>query len=349
MALIYPTIWEQGGKAEQLVPGYHYKKHVQSLVVPEGQVVTIYRNQDRQGRKSMPFNEGTYHHLDFYGVNHRPGVIHVEENGLTTLDLVEIGWWVTYDPELAKRTHDKEGRYPMTYTIPIGDRRGGEDFPSDKIQWLLLPFGVTVEVFDKDDFTGGSLIFSGNTQGEKERVNLWDYNYSWKTSSMRIRADEWVSAGVAIEDETIVSESSEKVAATVELANNSPHTATVSKEIAAQIEEITGEDWNIEAGVTTKGGFEAGPETFKVTGELEVSVSGGYGENKSTAKTRSFTDIASVEVAGLGKAKASMIVEEGRMEGIAVRKWRNKRNNVIIEQRGKISAKRSNKARVEIH
>ena len=44
-----------------------------------------------------------------------------------------------------------------------------------------------------------------------------------------------------------------------------------------------------------------------------------------------------------------MIVEEGRMEGIAVRKWRNLRNNVIIEQRGKISAKRANKATVEVH
>ena len=349
MALIYPTIWEQGDKRERLTPGYHYKKHVNSLVVPEGQVVTVYENQDRTGKKSYPLNEGTYHHLAFYGISDNPGVFHVEENGLTALDLVEIGWWVTYDEALSKKTHGKEGRYPMTYSLPTGDRKQGEDFPNDKIQWILMPFGMTVEVFDNVDFKGGSLIFSGNTQGGKERVNLWDYNYSWKTSSMKIRADSWVSAGVAIEEESIVGGEDEKTIATIELANNSPHTATVSKEISGSVEESVSEDWSIEAGVTASVGFEAGPEVCKVSGEVSVSVSGGYGESKTTAKTRTFSDIASVSVEGFGKAKASMIVEQGRMEGIAVRKWRNTRNNVIIEQRGKISAKRANKARVEVH
>ena len=345
MALIYRKIWEQGDKREQLSAGYHYKKEVRSLVVPEGQTVTFYEREDRTGRKSLPMNEGTYHHLDFYGVKDKPGVVHVETNGLTSLDLVEIGWNVEYEPGK---------KYPMYYSIPVGDRKAGEDFPDNKIQWLLIPFGMTVEVFDSSDFSGGSLIFSGNKQGEKERVNLWDYHFksgvaSWRASSIRVRADEWVSAGIAIEQETIVSESNDKVVATTELANNSPHRATVSKEIMAQVEETTEENWNIEAGVTAKAGFEAGPEMCKVTGELEVSLSGGYGESKLSSNTRSFTDIASIEIDGFGKAKASMIVEEGRMEGIAVRKWRNKRNNVIIEQRGKISAKRANKARVEVH
>ena len=44
-----------------------------------------------------------------------------------------------------------------------------------------------------------------------------------------------------------------------------------------------------------------------------------------------------------------MIAEFGRMEGIAVRKWRNKRNNTIIEQRGKFVANTASKTRVEIH
>ena len=347
MALIYPTIWELGDKREQLVPGYHYKKHVQSLVVPEGQVVTIYENQDRQGRKSLPFNEGAYHHLSFYGISDKPGVIHVEENDLTSLDLVEIGWWATYDENRAKETGGKEGRYPMAYAIPIGDRTFGEDFPNDKIQWLDIPFGVTVEVFDQGDFKGGSLIFSGNKVGEKERVNLWDYGYSWKTSSMRIRADTWVSAGVALENEVITE--GKKVAATTEISNNSPHTATASKEISCSVEETVAENWNIEAGVTAKVGFEAGPEVCKVTGEVEVSVSGGYGEEKATAKSKGFSDIASVELVGYGKAKVSMIVETGQMEADAIRKWRNKRNNVIIEQRGKISASWANKSLIEVH
>ena len=343
MALIYPTIWEMGDKREQIGPGYHYKKRVRSLVVPEGQVVTIYENQDRTGKKSVPLHEGAYHHLAFYGIGDWPGVVHVEESGLTSLDLVEIGWNVSYDK------NDQSKKYPMYYSIPVGDRKCKEDFPNDKIQWLCIPFGMTVEVFDEADFQGGSLIFSGNTQGEKERVNLWDYNYSWKTSSMKIRADQWVSAGTAIEEETIVSDKDTKVIATTTVANNSPHKTTASKEITATVEETTVEDWNIEAGVTAKAGFEAGTETVKATGEIEVSVSAGYGESKSKSEGREFHDIASVELDGLGTAKVSMIAEIGRMEGIAVRKWRNKRNNVIIEQRGKISASRANKVEIEIH
>ena len=344
MALIYPTIWEQGDKREQLLPGYHYKKEVRSLVVPEGQMVTFFEREDRTGYKSLPMHEGTYHHLYFYGVRERPGVVLVEKVEITSNDLVEIGW---------NNEYEKGKKYPMYYSIPIGDRKKGEDFPDNKIQWLLIPYGVTVEVFDSDNFQGGSLIFSGNTQGEKERVNLWDYKFqagtaSWRTSSMKIRADKWISAGIRIEEETIVSESNDKVVATTELCNNTPHKGMISKEISASVDETTGEDWNIEAGVTAKVGFEAGPEVCKVTGELEVSLSGGYGENKSTTKAKGFTDIASVEIDGFGKAKASMIVEEGKMEGIAVHKWRNTRTNVIIEQRGKISANRGNKARVEI-
>ena len=106
---------------------------------------------------------------------------------------------------------------------------------------------------------------------------MWDYHFgdsgsaSWKTSSMKVRADRWVSAGIAIEEETITGDKDTKVVATTELFNNSPHKATISKEISAAVEESTSEDWSIEAGVATKGGFEAGPENFKVTGEVEVS------------------------------------------------------------------------------
>ena len=342
MALTWNKIWQHGTK-KQLVPGYHYKENVASLVVPEGQVVTFYENQDRTGKKSFPLNEGTYHHLEFYGIEHKSGVIHVEENGLSSHDLVEVGWYTVYDK------NKKDGIYPMAYSLPIGDRRYGEDFPNDKIEWLLIPFGVTVEVFEDGGYKGGSLIFSGNTQDGMERINLKDYGYTKKVSSIKIRADEWISAGIAIEDESIVSSNSDRTIATTELANNSPHTASISKEIGSAYTEETTEDWSIEAGITASAGFEAGPEVCKVSGSVEVSVSGGYGESKTSAVERSITDIATVEVEGYGNAKASLIIEEGRMEGIAVRKWRNKRNNVIIEQRGRISANRANKARVEIH
>ena len=349
MALIYSTIWEQGDKKEVLSLGYHYKKRVKSLVVPDHQRVTIYENEDRQGKKSMPLYGGTYHHLYFYGISDRPGLIHVEDVGLTALDLVEIGWWAQYGK-------GKDERYPMFYSLPTGDHKGGEGFPDDRIQWLYIPFGMTVEVFNRDDFQKGSLIFSGNREGEKERVNLWDHKFSdggnsasWKTSSMKVRADKWVSAGIAIEEENIVGSGDNKTIATIELFNNSPHTATVSKEISAAYEESVEENWNVGGSVAAKAGFEVGPETAKFSGEVEVTVSGGYGESKTSTKQRQITDMASVEINGFGKAKASLIVEEGRMEGIAVRKWRNTRNNVIIEQRGKISAKRANKSQVEIH
>ena len=101
--------------------------------------------------------------------------------------------------------------------------------------------------------------------------------------------------------------------------------------------------------MTTSAGFEAGTETVKATGNVEVSFSGSYGENKATSEGRGFNDVASVELDGFGKAKISMIVEYGEIEGIAVRKWRNKRNNVIIEQRGPFKSKKGNKTRIEVH
>ena len=191
MALIYPTIWEQGDQRERLSPGYHYKKDVKSLVVPDHQRVTLYDNEDRQGNKSESLYGGTYHHLSFYGVSEHPGLVHVEDVGLTDLDLVEIGWWVRYGD-------GDDERYPMYYSLPTGDHVGGQSFPNDKIQWLEIPFGMTVEVFNAGNFQGGSLIFSGNTPGEKDRIALWDHKFSdggdsasWKTSSMRVRADKW--------------------------------------------------------------------------------------------------------------------------------------------------------------
>ena len=139
------------------------------------------------------------------------------------------------------------------------------------------------------------------------------------------------------------------IAATTEISNNSPHRAECSKEINVTFDESMEENWGIEAGVTATAGFEAGTETVKATGEVEVSFSGSYGESKTKTEAHGFSDIATVELDGYGNAKVSMIVEYGEIEGIAVRKWRNKRNNVIIEQRGKFKCKKGNRTRIEIH
>ena len=353
MALIYPTIWEQGGQPESLSPGYHYKKHVQSLAVPDHQVVTIYENEDRQGKKSMPLYGGTYHHLYFYSISDRPGLIHVKDCGLTELDLVEIGWWSQYGKEA-------DERYPMYYSLPTGDHKGDEGFPDNRIQWLYIPFGMTVEVFNSDNFQGGSLIFSGNTQGEKERVNLWDHKFSdggnsasWRTSSMKVRADKWEPAGIELRDVSVQSDDHSKFGGTTSLYNNSPHKGMVGKEISWEKGQATEENWNIGGRVCAKAGFEAETsimgQSVKVTGELEVEVSGGYGEVASKNSSKTITDTVGAELEGWGNAKVSTIIEYGKMTAKAIRKWRNTRNNVIIEEEGEISFSWANDAQHEIN
>ena len=227
MALLHSNIWEKGER-KQLGVGYHYKQQVKSLFVPVGQVVIIYENQDRTGKKSYPLYEGIYHDLSFYGVKGNPGVVHIEETDLTDLDMIEICW----NQRWGKR---KEHKYIVMYKIPIGDRQGGEDFPNDNIQWLNIPFGITVELFENKDFRDGSLIFSGNTEGKRDKIMLSHYEYSWKVSSIKVKADQWVSAGISIEEESIVGSSADKVAATIELAQNSKHKGTVSQEISREV------------------------------------------------------------------------------------------------------------------
>ena len=364
MALIYPTIWEQGEQRERITPGYHYKKELKSLVIPAHQVVTIYENEDRQGKKSMPLYGGTYHHLSFYDITERPGLIHVEDCGLTDLDLVEIGWWSTYDEAASKRTNGKEGRYPMYYSLPTGDHKGGDSFPDNHIQWIYLPFGMTVEVFNQGDFQGGSLIFSGNTQGEKERFNLWDHRFSdggdsasWKTSSMRVRADKWEPAGIELRNVVVQADDHSKFGGTTTIHNNSPHKGMASKEVSWEKgNAITTEDnWDIGGRVCAKAGFEAETgfmgQKVTVTGELEVEVSGGYGQakTKSNNDSKTITDIVQVELEGWGSAKVSTIIEYGKMTAKAIRKWRNTRNNVIIEEEGNISFSWANDAQHEIN
>lgn len=338
MARIHESLWQEprNGGFQTIGPGYHYKKKARTLIVPEGEVVTIYQNQDRRGKKTRPLYEGKYYDLSYYGVSTRPGVIHVGTTDVTKLDMVKVGW----------HSWDKH-KYPSWLGLPVGDWKANDHFPNDRIEWLEIPFGVTAEVFE-DWNKDGSLIFSGNDEGKSTRIKLKDYDYHKKVTRVHVRADEWVSAGIAIEEETITSDSENRVVATTELSNNSPHTAQVSKEISAEVSDTMEENWGIEAGVTASVGFEAGPEYAKVTGGIEVSFSGNYGESKSTSKTRTITDTASVEIEGYGRAKASMIVEVGRIEGIAVRKWRNKRTNAIISQRGAFKCERGGKATIEV-
>ena len=340
------TICESGwlvGKSKQLTVNYHYKERCRSMKVPPGYMVTFYEKQDREGWKSLIFYEGEYTDLTFHGVPEKPGLIHVENTDLTHLDLVEVayGTWM----------EDQKSTYLTTLKLPIGDRRYGADFPNDRVSHLRIPYGVTMEVFDNDDFQGGSLFFSGDVQGGTSFVNLDDYDYDGKVSSIRIRADEWVSAGVAFENVEINDSAGEVFGGSVRLDNNtSKDDQTVTETITAEITEETSEEWNIEAGVTASVGFEAGYEggtVAKATGNLEVSVSGGYGESKTTSKTKTFESQATAIADAYQSVIASMYIQIGEMTADSIRKWRNKRTNVIIEQRGRMRTKNGINFRVE--
>ena len=56
MALLHKSGWLLDKKPVQLPLGYHYDQSVRSVVIPEGQQVTFYTNEDRQGFKSKPFS-----------------------------------------------------------------------------------------------------------------------------------------------------------------------------------------------------------------------------------------------------------------------------------------------------
>lgn len=347
MALIHSDIWG-GGKHEQLGLGWHYKKKCQSIVVPSGQVVTIYENEDRTGRKTLPLYEGSYLNLVFYGVS-RSAIIVVEKTELDIMDLVEIGWDHRYD--------NKGSTHPMHYMVPIGDKIGGRDFPEDKIQWCRIPFGVTVEAFIDNNFKGGSLMMSGNVEGERELWHLSHFEskttkykkFSWNVSSMKIRADKWESAGVELRNVEIEGSESNKFAGVTEIANNSPFEGFTSKEISWEKGISQEENWNIGGRVCAKAGFEAETMGIKVTGEMEVEVSGGYGEAKSKSDSKTITDTVGVNLPGGGIAKVSTTIEYGKMTADAIRKWKNMRNGAIIEEKGKIICSWANDASHEIN
>ena len=342
MATAIEKIWGKGARRE-LAPGHHYKVKAGSLKVPEGEVVRLYQKQDKTGRKSRPLYEGTYQDTSFHvsGTNYRPGVIVVEKTDVRKVDTVKIGWRVKW------KSGRRSGHFPMQLRIPIGDRRMGDDFPNDEIEWIEIPFGLSVELYNNDRWMGGNLFFGGNKEGETVRIDLKDYGYSDRVSSMRVKADDWEMVGLELRDPKIVGQS-KKVAATSKLFNNSEHTATVSKEIAYTVTKTVGEEWNVGSRVCASIGFETNT-AVKVTGNLEVEISGSYGGNKSTETSRTYEDEVSVEIEGRGAASISSIVEYGKLEAEAIRKWRNKRTGKIIEETGKITVEDGSRAQHEVH
>ena len=340
MIKIYENGWKKG-KSHTLGPGYHYKKKCRSMVVPDGLKVIFYENQDRTGNKSLVFYEGEYSDLTFYDVRNAPGVIHVEKCELKAEDMIRVTWDRIY--HAGKKT---EGEYRMFQKLPVGDHL--DNFPSDKIEGVEIPMGITVELYDKAKFEGGSLIFSGNKENKRQRYVLSNYDYYKKVSSLKVRADRWELAGIELRDEQIV-DGGEKVGGTTELSNNSQHTTQVTKEIVGVKEESTEENWNVGGRVAAKVETEFNIGAVKTTAGVEVEISGGYGESASKTDTSEIHDSVTVEVAGFGTAKASMIIEYGKMVAKAIRKWRNIETGYIIEEHGTIELKRASRTRIEVH
>lgn len=352
MAIIHDDIWG-GGAKKRITPGVHYPTvqygmTVESLVVPAGQVVTLYEDQGAKGKKSLPLYEGTYQNLVFYGVS-SPGRIDVEKTDLTVKDMIEIGWdhkWGSKDGDI----------HPMHYRVPIGDRHYDVDFPGDKMQWARIPYGLRVEAYVDPNFQGEMLVMTGNDINEPQMWNLSHFEtkstkykrFSWNVSSMKIRADDWEQAGVELRNVEIDENDSNKFAGITELCNNSPHKTVVGKEIEWEKEKQVEEDWNIEAGVTAKAGFEAQAMNITVTGELEVTAKAGYGETKSHGESKTVTDTVQAEVEGYGRVKISTIIVYGKMVADAIKKWRNKRTDAVIEQKGRIICNWSNDAKHEV-
>ena len=344
MVRLYEGGWESG-KIDEIGQGFYYNRSCRSLKVSPGYVARFYENRDREGKKSFPFYEGTYNDISFYGVHQNPGAVEVEKTDLTHLDFVEVAHGVWWDGD------GQSGLYMKTYKLPIGDRRYGVDFPNDKISHLRLPYGLTAEVYDNDNFEGGSLIFSGNEQGGVTFVDLDNFDYDGLVSSVKVRADEWVSAGVAFENVEINDNAGEVFGGSVRLDNNtSKNDQSVSETIISELAEETSEEWGIEAGIAASVGFEAGYDSgtvAKATGNLEVSVSAGYGESKTTSKTKTFESQATAVADAYQSIIASMYIQIGEMTADCIRKWRNQRTNVIIEQRGRIRCKNGISFRVE--
>ena len=242
------------------------------MVVPPGEMVTIYENPDRSGKKTYTFYEGTYHHLAWYGTDKFPGMVHVEKVDLQWNDFVEIGYYMPFN--------DGKDKFYMHNKLPIGDWLAPDYFWNDRISHLQIPYGVCVEVFDDKD-KDLSLIFDGVNSNGRTHIGLPDYGYAFKASRLRVTANTWVSAGVFLENERFI-DGGEWEAETLHVTNESKKAkVTVPVSITGEVSDTTEVNWNVFAQVSAKAEFEFGPETAHGTVGIEATVGGGMVKMKA--------------------------------------------------------------------
>lgn len=365
MAKIFEQHWK-GGKHIVLPPGYHYWQEIRkkigsirTLIVPENQVVTIYKNQDRKGNKSLPFHAGEYLDMDFYQ-NHivgqsrslsergqhniggrHPGLIHVEQTPLKLTDLLTI-WWKA------------DMNFKKTMKVGIGDNEALKHFLNDKIDHFEIPFGMTIEAYEHGPTRGGSLIFSGTHQGELTHIDLHEYGYNDKVSYIKVRSDEWEPAGIALTNPEIIEKSDEVRAGYMRLdLNNEQITAGTGQVIGGYCQDEVGEEWGIGGSVATHlnitAGYEAAGAKVETEAGVEVEIHADYGKSKTTATEKHWEATLDVSRETVGTIEASLIVERGEMRFDAERKFRNKTTGAIITDVGKVTYKHGVSARAEVH
>lgn len=343
MARIYDGIWKSG-KSQDLNPGHHYQQQyrqgVHGIEVPQGEMVTIFENPDRSGKRYYTFYQGMYHHLFFHGrVPTKPGCIRIEKTDLTKSDMVEL---------ISLKEFQRGKFYSTNQMLPVGDWRAPKYFPNDTIDILNIPYGLCVEVF-RDTDSDKSFVFDGIDEGKTTRIKLSDYRLGNAVSRIKVTADGWRSAGIHLENEKFI-DGGEWEAETIHISDNS-EIADISGEvkIIGTVEESKEIAWDIRAGVSAKAEFQFGPETAQGTVGVEVSVEGGYGENERKTSSRTVEHTANVSIeGGIGNADLTLMVRRGIMEADIVRMWINERTGATTETRGHIRVEKAGETRIAV-
>ena len=333
------TNWWKGGKRFDLLPGYHNNVvgNIGSMYIPDGIRVKFWEDATRTKNESRWFYPGDYEEV-YQSSPTGAGCVLVEECAVDRTDLVEfivLGY----------------NNYRSRYNLPIGEFYAGiHTFPNDAIDEIIIPLGMTVEVFaDGLDSGTGSLIFTGLPGGN--RINLESFGYKDVITSVKITADDWELAGIELQDAEIEESTREVIAGHLTLHNNSSSPDTLSGQTTVQSEDSSGSQWDVSAGVsftsetTIKGGV-AGFGEFEQKFGMTLELAAGYGQNESHSKGESFTVEATMEVPPHSSKSASIIIHYGTLKAQARRTWRNKRTGQTIQETGTIFSAKGYKAEV---
>lgn len=334
------TIWDgwwQSGNRESLGVGVHYNKNVGTLIVPDGYRAKWFSNHQRTEGETQWYYAGYWEEV--YQTSHTDAkCLVIEECSVKATDLVTF-------------IRDGYNGYPCKYVLPVGTHYAGvHTFPNDEIDKLLLPLGMTCEVFaDGIDSGTGSLIFSGLQGGN--HVDLASFNYRDCITSVKISADDWELAGLELQNATIEEGDKEVISGHITLHNNSDSEDELSGSTTVTSEDTKGSDWNVSAGMsftsetTIKGGVAGFGEVEQKLG-LTLELAAGYGQNQSKSNGESFDVTVTMKVPAHTSKSASIIIHYGTLKANAVRHWRNKRTGQTITETGSVYSSRGYKAEV---